>query len=103
MRMTAPETCHHVQDDDGAWVHIPGCWAAIHDPSECICEVDGSELERALHGRREAEAQRDTAKTMLHEVMMQIVARPDMQSLFGPAETEIWELARAFLNEGQRT
>lgn len=129
----APTTCYHVQDYEGTWCHIPGCWASVHDQSACTCAITGSELERAQRGRREAEiyieklqdraaeraerhnqslqyqrrlhaymrdaeAQRDTAKVLLHEVMMQIVARPDMQSLFGPAEIAIWERARAFLN-----
>lgn len=125
------KSCHHVKDAYGDWVHIPGCWGAIHDTAGCTCAITGSALEQAQAGRREAEryieklldraderverlnnsfnyqrhlharmreaeAQRDTATKLLHEVMMQIVARPDIAALCGPAETQLWDRARTF-------
>lgn len=48
--------CHHVKDPEtGLWVHIPECYGAIHDPDGCTCEVMGSDLERAIRAREEAE------------------------------------------------
>lgn len=47
--------CHSIKIGDEEWVHIPGCWAAIHDPACCTCYERGSELEEAIRGRREAE------------------------------------------------
>jgi hypothetical protein len=54
--MSTPSTCYHMQDEDGTWLHIPGCWGAIHDPSGCTCEITGSELELARRARAIAEA-----------------------------------------------
>lgn len=53
--MTDVRQCHWVKIGDEEWVHIPGCWGAIHDPAGCTCDIKGSELERALRARREAE------------------------------------------------
>lgn len=46
-----------MQDPEtGLWVHIPKCWAAVHYPGQCTCDIPGSVLERALAAQEEAEA-----------------------------------------------
>lgn len=62
IRMTAaePNRCHHIQDADGTWMHIPGCWGAIHGPEGCTCKVGGSALERAERARSAAEGYVET-------------------------------------------
>ncbi len=47
--------CHHVKIGKEVWVHIPGCWSAVHDPACCTCYPTGSELEEAISRRDEAE------------------------------------------------
>lgn len=50
-------SCQHVKDpESGLWVHIPGCYAAIHDPECCTCAVKGSDLENAIADKERAEA-----------------------------------------------
>jgi hypothetical protein len=47
--------CHWVRDKDGLEVLIPHCWAAVHDPAACTCDIEGSALERAEAARAAAE------------------------------------------------
>lgn len=56
-----PMPCHFIQDGDD-WVHIPGCWGAIHDPLCCTCKIAGSPLERAEKGRAVAERYIETLR-----------------------------------------
>lgn len=75
--MADVETCHYVQDPEtGLWVHIPKCWAAVHYPGQCTCDIPGSALERALSRQEEAEAYAET----LREKLVNSVAR--RESLF---------------------
>ena len=70
--MAEVETCHYVQDPEtGLWVHIPKCWAAVHNPGQCTCDIPGSVLERALTAQEEAEAYAER----LREKLVNSVAR----------------------------
>lgn len=51
------DRCHWVREQDGTETLIPGCWASVHDPANCTCEVPGSALERAKRARQAAETE----------------------------------------------
>ena len=66
--MTDGFQCYNVKIGDDEWIHIPGCWgAALDGPRGCTCYIQGSELERALRARREAELYVEKLRDKAHE------------------------------------
>lgn len=67
-----PDRCYWTRSGDGDEVLIPVCWAAVHNPLDCTCDVPGSRLDYAERGRAIAEAEVTRLREKLHRAQDRI-------------------------------